>query len=123
MKFQPLNDDESRRRGFDLTDANSRKIALWGAIILAALLVSLAMLAFLFQWKVGSGNRIAYGSGQHVARSAYAESMSIPESWKELDAENLKHLHEYHWVDPANDVVQIPIERAMEIIARPAESP
>ena len=87
--------------------------------------MSLALLALVFHWKVGNGRQIALGSGQYVSAGDEADAgrTTIREAWRALDAENQKHLHGYRWIDREKGIVQIPIERAMELVAQPAETP
>lgn len=40
-----------------------------------------------------------------------------PEQLRHLQAEQLRMLNEYRWVDQPNQVVAIPIERAMQLVA------
>lgn len=52
-----------------------------------------------------------------VERKTYSEA---PEELSRVRAEQLEALNSYRWIDRESGVVSIPIERAMELVAREA---
>ena len=106
-----LPENDSRRRGFEIVDANSMQIALlcFGLVILVALSMVAVTLIYDQRLKMQTN---AFGEGY---QGGATQRTPIEETWKALEAENAAHLTGYRWVDKQQEVVQIPIERAMSL--------
>ena len=77
-------------------------VGVIGAIFLFVVIVLLQ--ALFFQMQEGEMNRKVYSQAFEELRT--------------LDAQQLEVLNSYGWVDQTNGVAHIPIDRAMEIVAR-----
>jgi len=110
-------EDESRRRGFELVDANTIRIALlcFGLVIFVAL--SMVGVTIIYDQRFKTQTN-AFGSGYQGGASARTP---IEETWKALDADSAAHLGGYRWVDKERGEVQIPIDRAMELVREKQE--
>ncbi len=109
---------ESRKRGFDVSDANPWHILASGVGLLIVIGLCLIAVAILLAWRDSGANRGTPLPGfEHgtVART------SIEEDRAEMDSETETHLRGYRWIDRDRGVVQVPIERAMELIAGESE--
>lgn len=106
-------------RGFEVSDANPRALALAGVLLVVFLAASMALIAAVYRSRIGARSNSA-GEG---FRGGSGYRTAIEEDWQALDAENAGHLGGYRWIDKQRGVVQIPIERAMEIIAGKETSP
>lgn len=102
--------EASRQRGFDVSDANARNLVLFGTGLLVFILCSMGILWWIFSaraMKAKTVDRPGIGT-------------SIEQDWAQLDAEVADHLEGYHWNDDGK-TIRIPIERAMELIAKEAQ--
>ena len=107
-----LQQGESRRRGFDIADANIRKIALLCLGLLIGLAASMVFVGVAYNTRLKTQTN-AFGEG---FRGGAAQRTPIEQTWRQLDADIASHLGGYRWIDKDNEVVQIPIERAMTLI-------
>jgi len=110
-----MNDSEeceSRRRGFEITDANTIRIAwlCFGLVIFVALSMAGVALVYDKSFKTQTN---AYGEGY---QGGATQRTPIGETWKAIEGETVAHLDGCRWVDKEHGVVQIPIERAMDLI-------
>ena len=104
---------ESERRGFNVTDANTRNL-WWFAFGIAIFLgLTLAILAAFY----GLHHR------DELKDQGFNQIESIEDDWRAIDQDNKDHLTGYRWIDPKKGVVQVPIERAMELIEERSEAP
>jgi hypothetical protein len=117
-----MPNETSKQAGYELRDISVRAVT-WcaGALIVAAIVIHVALggLYKLFEHQ--------HPSPDAPSRIAFNPQMIAPEPrlqiepTKELDryfaSENQK-LNTYGWVDKANGVVRIPINRAMDLIAQ-----
>lgn len=114
-------DPASVAAGHELHDVRATSL-LWFAAALAAMVVlACAFLIWLF-------GRFEAGARRHdPVLSPLAESQTPPDPQLEIKpsrnlaqhraAEN-RLLHHYRWIDKEQGVVQIPVERAMELVAK-----
>ena len=104
--------NESRRRGFEIADANTIRIALLciGLVIFVAL--SMVAVTIIYNQRIKTQNH-AFGPGYQGGAS---QRTPIEDTWKALDAETAAHLGGYRWVDKERGEVQMPIDRAMDLI-------
>ncbi|MBK1882071.1 hypothetical protein JIN85_06570 [Luteolibacter pohnpeiensis] len=106
-------DKNSSSTPYETTDANPRH--LWQFVIgtLACLGLILAILAMIYKTNHNSIK----------SPERFEQISSIRKNWKEIDAENQKHLTGYRWIDQNHGTLQVPIERAMELIEEKEEHP
>jgi len=110
-------ENESRRRGFELVDASTVRIALlcFGLVIFVALSMLGVTIIYDQQFKTQTN---AFGAGYQGGASARTP---IEETWQALDGETSAHLGGYRWIDKQRGEVQIPIDRAMELVREKPE--
>lgn len=109
---------KSVKRGFDVGDGNPWYILIVGIGLLTMIGLALAALAGIYTWRM---SRMTADRGLPGYRHGAEARTSIEADRAEMDKETESHLHGYRWIDTDKKVVQISIERAMEIIAREAE--
>ena len=105
-------DDESRRRGFEMIDADTIRIALLCLGLVIGVALSMAGVAIIYDKNFKTQTN-AYGEGY---QGGAVQRTPIEETWKPLNQEITTHLEGYRWVDKEQGVVQVPIERAMDLI-------
>ncbi len=152
MTLHQEPDPESRKAGYELTDANITDIA-------GFLVVMAASIAVVFVLAFGIGKLIYYGlNKQDGAANKWSQMAGVKpgnmESNPQIEQQQLQSLvkkfptprlqdddgnmdvaemharedmllHHYSWVDENKQIVRIPIERAMELVAEkglPVES-
>lgn len=117
--MKDLSKLDSRRRGFEVTDGNPRAIFLVAIALLVALVASMIGIALIYR------NHFTAKSAPMAAdfRGGAGQRTSIEESWRSLDAENTLHLDGYRWIDKSRGIVQIPIKKAMELLAEKEQQP
>jgi hypothetical protein len=109
---------KSKERGFDVGDANPWYILVAGIGLLTMIGLALVGLSVIYTWRM---SRMTPDRGLPGYRHGAHSRTSIEADRAEMDRETDGHLHRYRWIDADKGVVQIPIERAMEIIAKEAE--
>ena len=109
--------------GYETTDADPRTLVFWGLSIVGVLLLS-ALTAWAFFTVLA---RQADRSDPRLSALALAESRVPPgprlldNEMKDVKAfreEQRAILNTYGWVDKDRGVVRVPIERALELVAR-----
>jgi hypothetical protein len=91
----------------DRSDPRSAPTVLVGGVGLVLLAVIVLLLEVLYQRT----------SQAEIERKVVAEQ---PRELRQLQAEQLEQLNGYRWVDPAQGVVAIPIDRAIELMVEEA---
>jgi len=108
--------DESVQRGFEVSDASVRAVVIAAIVVvlgtIAAMLVVRVMTAGPQNTPAAFGNVGRAGSFTHGPN----EETSIQQSWDALEQDLAQTTGSYAWVDRANGIVRIPIERAMQLI-------
>lgn len=107
--------------GYDKKDVTGKPVA-WSFIVLTVITIACAIVA-LVSWNDWKDKR----SSGAVAVLPVAQERALPElprlqempqlDIKALHAEERTRLDEYAWIDKQAGIVQIPIDRAMELIA------
>lgn len=111
--------EESLARGYEVTDVRSGPLVLSAVVLAAAVAVVLAFLT----WFIGF---LEIGAKRHdPVLSPLIGSQSPPEPRLQTDpsddlarmhAAEDRALHRYLWIDKKEGVVQLPIDRAMELL-------
>lgn len=110
--------EKSQKRGFDVGDGNPWYILIAGIGLLTLIGLAMATLSGIYTWRM---SRIDPERGLPGYRHGAEARTAIEADRAEMDKETDSHLHGYRWVDADKGIVQIPIERAMKLIAREAE--
>ena len=107
--------------GHEKRDIDVRRVAVYGgAAILAICLIGLLVTVLIFK-------NLARETESSPVSPLYQGDQLPPEprlqanprlDLKKLREEEQTRLDSYHWVDKANGIVGIPIDRALEIVAR-----
>ncbi|RYD27645.1 MAG: hypothetical protein EOP87_20860 [Verrucomicrobiaceae bacterium] len=113
-----MNND-SITRGYEVRDASPRWLYAVGAALLIVICLSLVFLRVAYGERVGPRSS-SQGQGFRGAATAKTE---IEEDWRKLDAEMADRLTKYRWINRQKGTVQIPLERAMEILAEREKEP
>lgn len=109
-------------RGYDLRQANARNVAYFALALLVFIALSMGILALLYHSHLGGQRKEALGGGKASFEHGDQMETSIEAEWKKLDGEIALHLQGYRWVDREKGVVQVPIERAMALLAERGEA-
>jgi hypothetical protein len=106
--------------GHEHSDVQPRKVLLATGLLLAGILVSLALVAGLFavlEKVKRQPDRTALETSQQVPPSPRLQ-VSPPDDRLAIEARARAMLEGYAWADRSAGRVRIPIERAMEMVAR-----
>ncbi len=111
---------QPRFRGHEVADVSGRRIA-WVAVGLVVSLIVVALLAYAARALLGPERPNAPANTQ-VPTQAIAAAAPQPQITPALDLKALREqksamLDGYRWIDQKQGVVQIPIERAMQLTA------
>ena len=94
--------------GFDRSEPNVRAIALFGAATLVLLVILILGLQFYFD--------------RTLEQEVYTQVLApVSQSLTALHAREDEELHTYRFIDRDKGTVRIPIERAMQLLAREYE--
>ena len=99
-----MTENVDNSQGYEKSDVAIRGLFLWGGGIVVALTVIILLLDGLF---------IATKEEQVYESELKPESVSL----RELRAQESAALDSYKMIDPIHNVVQIPIDRAMQLLA------
>lgn len=107
---------------FERTDIGARGVILAGALLLVAVWIIVLLLHFVFAFFANdraeaSPRPSPLAATQNLQPPAPQLQVSPHEDLKDLRTYEDWKLKHYSWVDRQNGVVEIPIERAMEMIA------
>lgn len=106
-------------RGHEVADVSGRRIA-WVAVGLVASLLVVALAALGAHWLLRPDGGTDQAPAHPVAQSANPPAHRL-QTAPTLDLKTLRQqkaamLNQYRWIDQGKDVVQIPIERAMQLM-------
>lgn len=103
---------------YEPRDAPPRRILLVGLGVAAGIAVVAGIAAVVVRPTPADDRR------QTTFRDGASAETSVAADWHRQDALVHEHLETYGWIDRAHGVVRIPIERAMDLVAREgAETP
>lgn len=117
-----MSDTEpSAEAGYERTDARPKTLVLWGAVLLVVVIsAALAAWAFFDQLAANAARRDVPPS-PFVSKEPPPEPRLLvdePADLKAVRSDEERVLDTYGWVDQGRGIVRIPIERAMELVAR-----
>jgi hypothetical protein len=111
---------ELGRLGYEPRDARVGLVLTGGGLLVIGIVLSLMTAAKLYH-RDGQSRR-PVEAGRLFQFGAVAET-SIARDWKAQDAAVRQHLQNYAWVDRAGGFVQIPIDRAIDLMAPKSAAP
>jgi hypothetical protein len=115
---------ETRKPGHETRDVNVTKVTLFGLGLMAVVIVSVALMAWLFDYLAG---REAASQPQPATLTARPAAQLPPEprlqanpaaDLAQMRAEEDRQLRAYGWVDRGAGLARIPVDEAMEIVVR-----
>ena len=117
--------DELRRMGYETDDIGTKTIAIWAALLFGFVAVCLGLTYGIYLIFVPGDNtqQEAFAqfplTGQQRLPPADAPILQAypKQDWKDFSRAEDEKVHAYGWVNRNRGVVQIPIERAIELIA------
>lgn len=111
------------QRGHEVFDMNVSYLG-WFSVGIVILLIVTAYVAFYLLGGFRISNAVLHAQGTNGASAPFATLQGTPQddlrSYRRIKAAALEG---YHWIDRSGGVVQIPIERAMELIATESGAP
>jgi hypothetical protein len=122
---------DKRREGYEHSDADVRSLLKFGAWLLVILVIVLIAMKSMFFYFARSQKLGPPASPFEEVRVLPPQPRLQVQPRVDLQAyceDQMEQLNTYGWVDPHNDVVRIPVDRAMDLIvqrglpARPATS-
>ena len=104
------------------SDVDLRRITYWGVGLIAAVLLILVFLFWLFNFFSKRESRLGHdpvGIRRSMPQTTGPPLQISPRNeMAEMRAAEEKILHSYGWIDEQKGIVRIPIERAMELTAQ-----
>ena len=117
------NNQHSRRAGHEETDINVWAVGKFAAALMLVGVAVIFLLFGLFRYLLSREGGPPAGRSQ-VAASEPAKAFPQPQlqenevlDLKAIRAAEDRVLHSYAWIDPEANVVRIPIDRAMDLLA------
>ena len=103
----------------ETSDANIRRLAEFGAGILALVLTAMLAMWLLFRYLAGQQEPEAPAPLAEIQEPPPAPRLQVTPKTDldQMRASERETLESYGWVDRPGGVVRIPIERAMELVA------
>ena len=111
-----MADEAPRREHLESPEVVTRPVVLAALGTLAAVVAAIWLLAGIYAWQVPGRNLPAPQTFPEPRVQAHEV-----EERQRIEAEQRRRLSEYRWADENKTLVQIPIERAMKIIAAKGE--
>jgi hypothetical protein len=120
---------DGHRESYERSDADVRSLLKFGLsllVILVAILVSMKWMFFHFAKSQGLGPPASPFENARVLPPAPWLQVQPRIDLQDYCVDQLEQLNTYGWVDPHNEVVRIPVDRAMDLLverglpARPA---
>jgi hypothetical protein len=108
--------NETAGAAYEASDARVGWVVASAAMLVLGIALSFVAAAGLYRRDHPQKPALAERLFQHGA----VEESGIAREWKTQDAAVRQHLENYAWVDRPAGLVQIPIERAMELTAQEA---
>ena len=109
---------QSRQQGHEVSDVSPGTMLWFVAGFFGVIFSVMGALAWMYShlYTAARARPVppAQGTFQHAPRA----KTSIAKDWESIDAQTRQRLKGYHWVEPDEGVVSIPVDRAMELIGR-----
>ncbi len=108
--------NESERRRFEVTDAPANRIVYFAIGLGVAVAIVFTVLWFYYETQMGvapNTRDTETSAWSYAAR----DLLLVREARSRLQDENRQYLSQYGWIDREAGIAQIPVERAMAIVA------
>lgn len=111
--------DSPQHAGHEMTDASAFHVGLFALALAIAIVLSMLLMDRMFWWFEAAAQRA------DPVMSPVADNQTTPEPRLQVEPradlaqfrENEDHaLHSYKWIDQQQGIVQIPIERAIDLL-------
>jgi len=113
----------AEQRGHEVFDMNVSYLG-WFSVGIVILLIVTAFVAFYLLGGFRISNAVLHAQSTNGAAAPFATLQDTPQDdLRSYRRSKAAALEGYHWVDRSGGVVQIPIERAMELVATEAAAP
>ncbi|MGA2710751.1 MAG: hypothetical protein ACLQJ0_25535 [Steroidobacteraceae bacterium] len=110
----------AEQRGHEVFDMNVSYLG-WFSVGIVILLIVTAFVAFYLLGGFRISNAVLHAQSTNGAAAPFATLQDTPQDdLRSYRRSKAAALEGYHWVDRGGGVVQIPIERAMELVAAEA---
>jgi hypothetical protein len=132
MQAKDFHRDAAHREeaGYELSDINSSYVGLFGIGLAVVLVISVAVASLLIHYKtvqhVRQETPIPQLAREREAILGTRLQVDAPNELREMRTAEDAMLNSYGWVDENAGIVRIPVDRAMEILAKkglPARKP
>jgi hypothetical protein len=110
------------RRGYELSDLNPRFIALFGIGLVVAVAVAVIVTSLFMRYRAFQHVRqeipVPRLAREREATPGTPLQVDAPNELRRMRAAEQAALNSYGWVDKEAGIVRIPVDRAMEILAK-----
>ncbi|HVS50830.1 MAG TPA: hypothetical protein VHD62_00645 [Opitutaceae bacterium] len=111
---------------YEKQDASLRLVAITTALLVFGVVASLGVSAWWYDARYGGSDAVPADFRQTSFTHGAEAQPDIVQSAREVEVTARERLENYEWVDRAQGVARIPIERAMDLVAhgaKPVPSP
>jgi len=124
MPMNPANKPQHTGLGYETTDVGARFVPVFAVVVIIGALLLLPGLWWMLTALLARSQArqpdvapLAVREKDRLPAEPRLEGIESPDLARERQAANEKILHSYAWVDEKEQIVRIPIDRAMEIAA------
>jgi hypothetical protein len=113
--------ETSTEAGYELRDTKPTSLVLWGVVLLLVVVLAVFASWAFFDQLAASAARRDVPPSPFVSNAPPPEPRLLvnePADLKAVLGEEEEVLDSYGWVDKSRGIVRIPIERAMELVAK-----
>lgn len=110
--------EASEEAGHEVEDASAKAIAIFAVALFTIILGTMLVLGTMYKFLYHEDQAIPAPEAQTSFKHAPQAKTSIDEDWVDIDAQARQHLEGYGWTDRKQGLVKLPVERAMELVAR-----
>ncbi len=110
--------EASEKSGYEVEDASAKGIAVFAVGLFTIIIGTMLVLGIMYKFLYHDDQAIPVPEAQANFQNAPKARTSIDEDWVGIDVQARQHLEGYGWTDRRQGVVKLPIERAMELVAK-----
>jgi len=115
---KPEPESESQKDGHEVSEPTPKAILIVVSCFFATILAAMAALGVFYVGMYHDRAAIPVPRAETSFKYAPRAETSIARDWDAIDEQSRRHLDTYAWIDQKNGITRVPIERAMELIAR-----